>query len=94
MWSDVKQKKLQTPAVTPQQIQLPTWKKYRIESPTNPSYHYTPGSTINIASAEPTKLEKKQEEEEEESEDQEFTYQNLIIKNPDIETSNFQTQQD
>ncbi|KAG9291316.1 hypothetical protein G9A89_021818 [Geosiphon pyriformis] len=42
--------KLQTPAVTPQQIQPPTWKKHRIESPTNPSYHYTLGSTINITS--------------------------------------------
>ncbi|KAG9307410.1 hypothetical protein G9A89_017239 [Geosiphon pyriformis] len=43
--------KLQTPAVTPQQIQPPTWKKHRIESPTNSSYYYTPESAINIALA-------------------------------------------
>ncbi|KAG9299677.1 hypothetical protein G9A89_006393 [Geosiphon pyriformis] len=43
--------KLQTLAVTPQRIQPPTWKKHRIKSSTNPSYYYTPGSTINIASA-------------------------------------------
>ncbi|KAG9285019.1 hypothetical protein G9A89_009829 [Geosiphon pyriformis] len=107
--------KLQTLAVTPQWIQPSTWKKHRIELPTNPSYHYTPKSAINIASTgtstsnvtstfgrflfqnfriinpwEPTELEEKKEE----SEDQEFTYQNLITKNPDIETQNFQTQQD
>ncbi|KAG9295461.1 hypothetical protein G9A89_013490 [Geosiphon pyriformis] len=41
--------KLQTPAVTPRKIQPPTWKKNRIESPSNPSYHYIPGSTINIS---------------------------------------------
>ncbi|KAG9298318.1 hypothetical protein G9A89_002806 [Geosiphon pyriformis] len=29
-------------------LQIPV--KHRVESPTNPSYHYTPGSTINIAS--------------------------------------------
>ncbi|KAG9288777.1 hypothetical protein G9A89_023074 [Geosiphon pyriformis] len=80
--------KLQTPAVTPKQIQPPTWKKTRVESPTNPSYHYTPGSTINI-----TSTEEEQEEEEEKSEDQEFTYQNPILKNPNIEIPNFQTQQ-
>ncbi|KAG9294132.1 hypothetical protein G9A89_021491 [Geosiphon pyriformis] len=38
-------------AVTPQWIQPPIWKKHRIESPTNPSYYYTPKSAINIASA-------------------------------------------
>ncbi|KAG9303472.1 hypothetical protein G9A89_013799 [Geosiphon pyriformis] len=42
--------KLQTPAVTFQQIQPPTWKKHRVESPTNPSYNYTIGSTIHITS--------------------------------------------
>ncbi|KAG9288798.1 hypothetical protein G9A89_023095 [Geosiphon pyriformis] len=42
--------KLQTPAVTPKQIQPPTWKKTRVESPTNPSYYYILGSTINITS--------------------------------------------
>ncbi|KAG9292953.1 hypothetical protein G9A89_016315 [Geosiphon pyriformis] len=41
-------RKLQTPAVTPKKIQPTTWKKHRIESPTNPSYYYTPKSTINI----------------------------------------------
>ncbi|KAG9302361.1 hypothetical protein G9A89_011787 [Geosiphon pyriformis] len=40
--------KLQTPAVIPKRIQPPTWKKTRVESPTNPSYYYTPRSTINI----------------------------------------------
>ncbi|KAG9286645.1 hypothetical protein G9A89_012195 [Geosiphon pyriformis] len=37
--------------------------------------------------------EEKQEEKEEESEDQEFTYQNPIPENLNIETPNFQTQQ-
>ncbi|KAG9297192.1 hypothetical protein G9A89_019473 [Geosiphon pyriformis] len=44
--------KLQTPAITPRKIQPPTWKKNRIESPSNPSYHYTPRSTINILSTD------------------------------------------
>ncbi|KAG9290279.1 hypothetical protein G9A89_022255 [Geosiphon pyriformis] len=44
--------KLQTPAVTPKKIQPPTWKKTRIESPTNLFYHYTLGSTINISSTD------------------------------------------
>ncbi|KAG9289713.1 hypothetical protein G9A89_014448 [Geosiphon pyriformis] len=44
--------KLQTPAVTPRKIQLPTWKKNRIESPSNPSYHYTPESAIHISSTD------------------------------------------
>ncbi|KAG9284003.1 hypothetical protein G9A89_005332 [Geosiphon pyriformis] len=42
-------RKLQTPAVTPRKIQPLTWKKNRIEFPSNPSYHYTPRSTINIS---------------------------------------------
>ncbi|KAG9303538.1 hypothetical protein G9A89_018434 [Geosiphon pyriformis] len=42
--------RLQTPAVTPKQIQPFTWKKTRVELPTNPSYHYIPRSTINISS--------------------------------------------
>ncbi|KAG9306528.1 hypothetical protein G9A89_004725 [Geosiphon pyriformis] len=41
-------RKLQTPVITPQRIQPPIWKKTRIESTTNSSYHYTPGSIINI----------------------------------------------
>ncbi|KAG9303491.1 hypothetical protein G9A89_018387 [Geosiphon pyriformis] len=46
-----------------------------------------------VSSWEITELEEEQEiEEEEESEDQEFTYQNLILENPEIETLNFQTQ--
>ncbi|KAG9297060.1 hypothetical protein G9A89_001544, partial [Geosiphon pyriformis] len=44
--------KLQTPAVTLQWIQPPIWKKHRIESPTNLSYHYTPGSAINITATD------------------------------------------
>ncbi|KAG9291551.1 hypothetical protein G9A89_021970 [Geosiphon pyriformis] len=44
--------KLQTPAVTSRKIQPPTWKKNRIESPSNPSYHYISGSAINISSAD------------------------------------------
>ncbi|KAG9287234.1 hypothetical protein G9A89_008864 [Geosiphon pyriformis] len=43
-------KKLQTLAVTSQQIQPPTWKKHRIKLPINSSYHYTPRNAINIAS--------------------------------------------
>ncbi|KAG9285321.1 hypothetical protein G9A89_010796 [Geosiphon pyriformis] len=45
-------RKLQTPAVTLQWIQSPTWKKHRIELPTNPSYYYTPGSAINITATD------------------------------------------
>ncbi|KAG9286997.1 hypothetical protein G9A89_022961 [Geosiphon pyriformis] len=40
--------RLQTPAETPKQIQLLTWKKQRFDSPANSSYYHTPGSTINI----------------------------------------------
>ncbi|KAG9298296.1 hypothetical protein G9A89_002784 [Geosiphon pyriformis] len=40
--------KLKTSAVTPKGIQPPTWKKYKVKSPTNPSYYYTSRSTINI----------------------------------------------
>ncbi|KAG9299564.1 hypothetical protein G9A89_020735 [Geosiphon pyriformis] len=42
--------KLQTLVVTPQRIQPSTWKKTRVESPTNPSYYYIPRSVINITS--------------------------------------------
>ncbi|KAG9291511.1 hypothetical protein G9A89_021930 [Geosiphon pyriformis] len=42
--------KLQTSAVTPRKLQPPAWKKNRVESPSNPSYHYTPGNAINISS--------------------------------------------
>ncbi|KAG9286357.1 hypothetical protein G9A89_014523 [Geosiphon pyriformis] len=143
--------KLQTPAVIPKRIQPPTWKKTKVESPTNPSYHYTPRSAINITStgaatsntisafgqfpfqskqkktellkpysayfkgfnlqslmpsglrsspplpnfriSDLWKVMESEEEEEEEAEDQEFIYQNLITKNPEIETPNFQIQQ-
>ncbi|KAG9303828.1 hypothetical protein G9A89_018725 [Geosiphon pyriformis] len=40
--------KLQTPAVTPKRIQPSIWKKTKVEFPTNPLYHYTSGSVINI----------------------------------------------
>ncbi|KAG9299788.1 hypothetical protein G9A89_013148 [Geosiphon pyriformis] len=42
--------RLQTPAETPKQIQLSTWKKQRFDSLANLSYHHIPGSTINIIS--------------------------------------------
>ncbi|KAG9288499.1 hypothetical protein G9A89_015705 [Geosiphon pyriformis] len=45
-------RKLQTPAITPRKIQPPTWKKNKIESPSNPSYHYTLGSAIHISSTD------------------------------------------
>ncbi|KAG9302643.1 hypothetical protein G9A89_007347 [Geosiphon pyriformis] len=97
--------KLQTPTIIPRKIQLPTWKKTRVKSPTNSSYHYTSRSTINILSTgistsnmtsvfEQFSFQKLSEkEEEEESEDQEFTYQNLITENSKVETLNLQTQQ-
>ncbi|KAG9295958.1 hypothetical protein G9A89_011810 [Geosiphon pyriformis] len=44
--------RIQTPAATPKGIQLPSWKKHRVESPTAPSYYYTPRSAINISSAD------------------------------------------
>ncbi|KAG9288095.1 hypothetical protein G9A89_017690 [Geosiphon pyriformis] len=93
--------KLQTSAVTPQRIQPPTWKKTRVESPNNPSYHYTLGSVINILSTDMFTSNTKSAfgcfpfqkvEKEEESEDHKFTYQNSILENPESETPNFQTQ--
>ncbi|KAG9292602.1 hypothetical protein G9A89_006974 [Geosiphon pyriformis] len=48
-YADKGKGRLQTPAVTPKQIQLPTWKKIRVELPTNPSYHYILRSAINIS---------------------------------------------
>ncbi|KAG9293578.1 hypothetical protein G9A89_005581 [Geosiphon pyriformis] len=51
-YTDKGKGKLQTPAVTPKQIQSLTWKKTRVESPTNPSYYYTLGSAINISSVD------------------------------------------
>ncbi|KAG9290060.1 hypothetical protein G9A89_010366 [Geosiphon pyriformis] len=49
-------RRLQTPTVTPKQIQPPTWKKTRVESPINPSYHYTSRSAINILSTDASTL--------------------------------------
>ncbi|KAG9307321.1 hypothetical protein G9A89_017149 [Geosiphon pyriformis] len=105
--------KLQTPTVTPRKIQLLIWKKTRVESPTNLSYHYTPRSVINILSTgistsnatstfgqfpfqnfgTTTPWELSEEEEKKELEDQEFTYQNPITENLEVETPNLQTQQ-
>ncbi|KAG9284126.1 hypothetical protein G9A89_022900 [Geosiphon pyriformis] len=45
---DKSKRRLQTPAVTPKQIQPSSWKKTRVELSTNLLYHYTPGSAINI----------------------------------------------
>ncbi|KAG9289058.1 hypothetical protein G9A89_015607 [Geosiphon pyriformis] len=74
-------KKLQTPAVTPRKIQLPTWKKTRVESPTNLSYHYTPGSTINILSTGTSTSNTTSAFGR--FSFQKFTCQNLITKNPE-----------
>ncbi|KAG9304008.1 hypothetical protein G9A89_005918 [Geosiphon pyriformis] len=50
-YADKGKRKIQTPAATLKRIQLLSWKKHRVESPTTLSYHYTPGSAINISSA-------------------------------------------
>ncbi|KAG9286761.1 hypothetical protein G9A89_012311 [Geosiphon pyriformis] len=144
-YADKGKGRIQIPAPIPKRIQLPSWKKHRVELPTTPLYHYTPGSAINILlvdvstsnitltigkfqfqskqwkkdllgpyrayfegfkSQSPTPLgiqsplpqpdfgiatpwELSEEKEEKESEDQEFTYQNPITKNPEVETPNF-----
>ncbi|KAG9286041.1 hypothetical protein G9A89_022718 [Geosiphon pyriformis] len=102
--------------------------KEKLQTPassTNPSYHYTFGSVINITStgtatsnttsafrrfpfqskqrktelqlllpppdfriSDPWEVMKSEEEEEEEAKNQEFTYQNLIAKNPEFEIPN------
>ncbi|KAG9295051.1 hypothetical protein G9A89_017845 [Geosiphon pyriformis] len=51
-YADKDKERLQTPVVTPKKIQSFTRKKTKVESPTNPSYHYTPKSTINISSVD------------------------------------------
>ncbi|KAG9291909.1 hypothetical protein G9A89_004847 [Geosiphon pyriformis] len=51
-YADKGKGRLQTPVVTPKKIQPSTWKKTRVESPTNSSYHYIPESAINISSAD------------------------------------------
>ncbi|KAG9305334.1 hypothetical protein G9A89_007829 [Geosiphon pyriformis] len=50
-YADKGKGRLQIQAITLKGIQLPTWKKQRIEFPPYPLYHHTPGSTINITSA-------------------------------------------
>ncbi|KAG9293964.1 hypothetical protein G9A89_019302 [Geosiphon pyriformis] len=50
-YTDKDKGRLQIPAVMPKGIQLPIWKKQRIESPPYSSYYHTSGSTINITSA-------------------------------------------
>ncbi|KAG9295893.1 hypothetical protein G9A89_006632 [Geosiphon pyriformis] len=93
--------KIQTPAAIPKEIQLSSWKKHRVESPTTPSYHYIPRNAINILSADTSTLnfQSKQQkedllrpyrEEEEGSEDQGFIYQNPISENSEFEILNFQ----
>ncbi|KAG9299907.1 hypothetical protein G9A89_009634 [Geosiphon pyriformis] len=51
-YADKDKGKIQTPTATPKEIQLPSWKKHRMESPTARSYHYIPESAINISSAD------------------------------------------
>ncbi|KAG9288853.1 hypothetical protein G9A89_012182 [Geosiphon pyriformis] len=95
-------RKLQTPAITPQKIQPPTWKKTRVELPNNPSYYYTPRSAINILSTDTStsnvtsafgrfSFQSKQRKKDLLG-PYEFTYQNLILENLKIKTPNCQTQ--
>ncbi|KAG9285005.1 hypothetical protein G9A89_009815 [Geosiphon pyriformis] len=51
-YADKGKRRIQTLAATPKEIQLPSWKKHRVESPTALLYYYTPRSTINILSAD------------------------------------------
>ncbi|KAG9306181.1 hypothetical protein G9A89_016085 [Geosiphon pyriformis] len=51
-YADKGKRRIQTPAATPKEIQLLSWKKHRVELLTASSYHYTPGSAINISSAD------------------------------------------
>ncbi|KAG9289219.1 hypothetical protein G9A89_022529 [Geosiphon pyriformis] len=87
-YTDKDKGRIQTPAATPKGIQLPSWKKHRVELPTTPSYYYILGN-FGIA----TLWELSEEKEKKELENQEFTYQNLITENPEVETPNFQAQQ-
>ncbi|KAG9291362.1 hypothetical protein G9A89_003466 [Geosiphon pyriformis] len=87
IYADKGKRRLQTSAVTSKKIQPPTWKKTRVELLTNPLYYYTPRNFGTVSLWEVTELEK------EESKNQEFTYQNLILENPEVETLNIQTQQ-
>ncbi|KAG9301279.1 hypothetical protein G9A89_012662 [Geosiphon pyriformis] len=95
-YADKGKERLQTPAITPKQIQPLTWKKTRVELPTNPSYHYTPRSTINISSIRKYEFLRDngiRKKKKKEAKDQKFTYQNSIPENLNIETLNIQTQQ-
>ncbi|KAG9302511.1 hypothetical protein G9A89_007215 [Geosiphon pyriformis] len=51
-YADKGKRRIQTSAATPKGIQLPSWKKHRVELPTALSYHYMSGSAINISSAD------------------------------------------
>ncbi|KAG9299114.1 hypothetical protein G9A89_020427 [Geosiphon pyriformis] len=53
IFTDKGKEKLQTPAGTPKQIQLLTWKKQKVNSPANLSYYHMLRSTINIISTVP-----------------------------------------
>ncbi|KAG9285972.1 hypothetical protein G9A89_022648 [Geosiphon pyriformis] len=98
--------KLQTPAVTSQKIQPLTWKKTRVKFLNNPSYHYILRSAINILSTDASTsnvtsafgrflFQNKQKKEDllgPYGKIVKFTYQNPILKNPEIKTPNFQIQ--
>ncbi|KAG9303563.1 hypothetical protein G9A89_018459 [Geosiphon pyriformis] len=77
IYADKSKGRIQTPAATPKEIQLP-----RIRSP-------PPQLDFGIT----TPWELSEEKKEEKSEDQEFTYQNPITENSEVETLNFQAQQ-
>ncbi|KAG9301066.1 hypothetical protein G9A89_015802 [Geosiphon pyriformis] len=86
-------RKLQIPAVTSRKIQLRTWKKTRVESPTNLSYYYTPRSVINILSTDmKTELLGPYGKYFERFKSNLITT-NLITENSEVETLNLQTQQ-
>ncbi|KAG9295184.1 hypothetical protein G9A89_006165 [Geosiphon pyriformis] len=51
-YADKDKGRIQIPTATPKEIQLPSWKKHRVKSPTTSSYYYIPGSTINISSVD------------------------------------------
>ncbi|KAG9293539.1 hypothetical protein G9A89_005542 [Geosiphon pyriformis] len=59
------------------QIQLPTWKKQKFDSPANLSYHHTLRNTINIEITN---------SKEEENSNQEVNKQNPILENSGIKT--------
>ncbi|KAG9290363.1 hypothetical protein G9A89_007094 [Geosiphon pyriformis] len=55
-YADKGKGRIQIPAATTKEIQLPSWKKHRVELPITLSYHYTPESAINISSADMSTL--------------------------------------